>query len=91
VRVDRAVEHNRGAVVEQRQRFLNREVSAFQVDVHLSVEVRLGHGLERSKDADAGVDKKDIYLAEALLCFSKEVVNLRQLRHCFLFNLFRFS
>src|SRR5204862_5467493 len=80
VRVDGGIEHDGGAVGQKRQRFLNREIRALEVDVEDRVVKLLAYGFERRELADSRVDEEHVDAAEPGVDRSKQLVDLRQLR-----------
>src|SRR5829696_755823 len=66
VRDDRRVEDDGGAVGEERQRPLDGEVGALEVDAHGPVEELLGRLFERRELCDAGVDEEHVHAAVPL-------------------------
>src|SRR5207247_173200 len=75
------IQNNRSAVIQQRQRFLDCEVRSLDVDVKLLVVQRLGRIRKRREFCHARVHKQDINLAELLLNFRVQLVDVCQLGH----------
>jgi hypothetical protein len=57
---DRAREHDRGALRQERQSFLHSEEDALQIGVLDPVPIRLGHRLDGQKGADPRIHEQDI-------------------------------
>ena len=76
--VDGRIEDDGSVVIQERQRLLDREVRALEVDVHDLIEEFFCHRFERRKLADSGVDEKHINLSEPLLHCGEQLVYLRQ-------------